>query len=182
VKVNKRIVSSTKSLVLLLSLSGLVCACVSPESGTTRIANEERQPVPVQRVTSHLKQQFEEIEVSEFLPVIIRLFETSDLRMASRVIEAAGKSHRRDAVISHLRQHALNTQSEILDSLSALQTAGLARKRQIRRRRFFSRTRPGASSKSIRPTHGYRRPVDIQAKVLWSQSSIAGPISIIRIW
>lgn len=131
--VSKRIVESANPLVLLLSLSGLVCACVTPaprpEFLTAPTANveHERVRVPAQRVTSHLKEQFEALSPRQFVPGIIRLSEKLDLRTVSEVIEAEDKSRRRAAVISHLRQHALTTQSDILDSLSKLEKAGLVR-------------------------------------------------------
>jgi serine protease AprX len=74
-----------------------------------------------------LKEQIKALEGGQFVPVIIRLSGKADLRTANSVIEAVDKSHRRAAVISHLRQHALKTQRNILDSLSTLQTAGLVR-------------------------------------------------------
>ena len=131
-RVNKRIVNAARPLILLLTFSGLVCACVSPELDSAQTANKDHQAAPDtgQRVTSHLKDQFEALEARQFVPVIIRLSEESGLRTASHVIETEDKRHRRAAVISHLRQHALNTQSDVLDSLSSLQTAGLVRNAQ----------------------------------------------------
>ena len=124
---NKYIGYSARPLVLLLSISILVCACVSPEFDTAQTANEDQQPVPsaAQRVTSHLKEQFEALDGTQFVPVIIRLSGEAELRTANRVIEAVDKSHRRAAVISHLQQHANSTQRDVLNSLSTLQTAGL---------------------------------------------------------
>jgi len=129
VRVNKRIVDAARPLVLLSIIASLVCACVSPEIDSARTANEDQQLAPgaAQRVTSHLKDQFDALEGRQFVPVIIRLSEKSDLRKADAVIYAEGKSHRRAAITSHLRQHALITQSEIRNSLSELQTAGLVR-------------------------------------------------------
>jgi len=132
VRISKRIIESANPLVLLLSLSGLVCACVTPaprpEFLTAPTANveHERVRVPAQRVTSHLKEQFEGLAPNQFVPGIIRLSEKPDLRTVSEVIEAEDNGRRRAAVISHLRQHSLSTQSRILDSLSELATAGLA--------------------------------------------------------
>jgi serine protease AprX len=129
VRDNKRIVYAAGMLVLLFSLASFIGACVSRDLDSVRTANEGRQPFPgaAQRVTPQLKSQFESLEARQFVPVIIRLSGQADLRMAGRVIEATDKSDRREAVISHLRQHALDTQGEVLDSLSELQTSGLAR-------------------------------------------------------
>ena len=117
---------------MLLSFSGLVCGCANPEFDSAASARQVQQAVPdsTHRVTSHLKDQIAALEGQQFVPVIIRLSEESDLRTASRVIEAEDNSHRRAALISHLRQHALNTQGDVLDSLYSLQTAGLVRNAQ----------------------------------------------------
>ena len=127
--VNKRIVCAAKPLVLLFSLSNLIGACVSPEIESASTANDGWQPVPdaAQRVTPHLMDQFDSLEASNFVPVIIRLSAKPDLRTAAGVVAAASKSDRRQAVISHLRQHAHSTQGDVLESLSSLQTAGFAR-------------------------------------------------------
>ena len=86
---NKRIVYAAGMLVLLLSLASFIGACVSRDLDSVRTANEGRQPFPgaAQRVTPHLKSQFESLEARQFVPVIIRLSGQSDLRMAGRVIE-----------------------------------------------------------------------------------------------
>lgn len=117
-------------LVLLLSITGLVCACASPETDTARSAKDVLRTASAERVTSHLKDRFEAIEARQFVPVLIRLSDQANLRTASQVIGAETKGHRRAAVISQLQQHALRTQGVVIESLAELQAAGLARRVQ----------------------------------------------------
>ena len=100
---------------------------VSPRRGDAPGQLQRAGPDTAQRVAPHLQQQFETVAATQFLPVVIRLSANPDLGAASSVNTAVGKSNRRAAVISHLRQHALSAQRQTLASLSSLQAAGLVR-------------------------------------------------------
>jgi subtilisin family serine protease len=129
VRVNKYIVHAMQRLLLPLAFISVLGACASPDSGSAQNPSELQQSVSggAQRLTPHLKDQFDALEAQQFLPVIIRLSDQADLREAESVTNAAGKVGRKAAAISYLRQHAVTTQREILDSLSSLETAGLVR-------------------------------------------------------
>jgi len=128
-QVNKRFFNAAKSLVFLTTIISFLGACAGSgiDSSQPAIQLQRAGPEAAQRVAPHLQKQFETVEATQFLPVVIRLSADPGLRAADGVVTAIGKSNRRAAVISHLREHALSAQRQTLNSLSGLQAAGLVR-------------------------------------------------------
>jgi len=126
---SKHLFNAARLLILLLSISsGLSgCAASDVESSQQAIQLQRAGPDIVKRVAPHLQQQFDTIDSAEFLPVIIRLSEKPRLSSVDSIIAATDKSDRRVAVISHLRQHAYDSQRETLAALFTLQQAALVR-------------------------------------------------------
>ncbi|MDH3266206.1 MAG: S8 family serine peptidase, partial [Gammaproteobacteria bacterium] len=131
VSVSNRIVRSVSLLLMLLCGGGYIAACTSqppqPASGLPTLADNQDTDDQERRVSPQLSEQFNAVATGQFIPVIIRLTEKSDLRTVDAVIQATSKSRRRTAVIAHLQQTARRSQAAVLNLMSELEAAGLAR-------------------------------------------------------
>jgi len=127
--VSKCIFNAARLLILLAGINSILsgCAASDVDSSQQAIQLQRAGPDTAKRMAPHLQQQFDTIDTAEFLPVIIRLSEKPRLSSADSIIAATDKSDRRAAVISHLRQHARDSQRETLAALFTLQEAELVR-------------------------------------------------------
>jgi subtilisin family serine protease len=127
--VSKCIFNAARLLIVLAGINSILsgCAASDVDSSQHTIQLQRAGPDAAQLVAPHLQQQFDTVEATQFLPVVIRLSADPGLGSADSIIAAIGKSNRRAAVISHLRQHAHDSQRETLAALFTLQEAELVR-------------------------------------------------------